>query len=164
LIKGGFSYRANREIHFAFEIWQASFVNHRIRNAEDYKHDHNYICENPVKAGLNERLELFAWSSASLGMELDATPPGLKSLRENLERSPSLMGALCFSSGEQRFSVAETSWTSIMRFGAGLENPGQKSLRENLERSPEFGGSPLLQRRGATLQRCGKELDFDYAL
>jgi putative transposase len=34
LIKGGFSYRAKREIHFAFEIWQASFVNHRIRDAE----------------------------------------------------------------------------------------------------------------------------------
>ena len=42
-IKGGFSYRAKREIHFAFEIWQASFVNHRIRDADDYKHHHTYI-------------------------------------------------------------------------------------------------------------------------
>src|SRR3984957_1223281 len=42
-IKGGFSYRAKKEIHFAFEIWQASFVNHRIRDAEDYKHHHTYI-------------------------------------------------------------------------------------------------------------------------
>jgi hypothetical protein len=25
----------------------------------------------------------------------------------------------------------------------------------------DLGGSPLLQQRGATLQRCGKELDFD---
>jgi putative transposase len=32
-IMGGFSYRAKREIHFAFEIWQASFVNHRIHDA-----------------------------------------------------------------------------------------------------------------------------------
>jgi putative transposase len=79
LIKGGFSYRAKREIHFAFEIWQASFVNHRIRDAEDYKHHHTYIWENPVKAGLSERPELFPWSSAALGMELDAAPPGLKS-------------------------------------------------------------------------------------
>ncbi len=77
-IKGGFSYRAKREIHIAFEIWQASFVNHRIRDAEDYKHHHTYIWENPVRAGLSERPELFAWSSASLGMELDAPPPGLK--------------------------------------------------------------------------------------
>ena len=78
LIKGGFSYRAKREIHFAFEIWQASFVNHRIRGAEDYKHHRSYIWENPVKAGLTERPELFAWSSAALGMELDAAPTGLK--------------------------------------------------------------------------------------
>ncbi len=39
---------------------------------------HPYIWENPVSAGLSERAELFAWSSASLGMELDAPPPGLK--------------------------------------------------------------------------------------
>ena len=44
-IKGGFSYRAKREIHFAFEIWQARFVNHRIRDAEDYQHHHTYIWE-----------------------------------------------------------------------------------------------------------------------
>ena len=31
-IKRGFSHRAKREIHFDLEIWQASFVNHRIRN------------------------------------------------------------------------------------------------------------------------------------
>ena len=78
LIKGGFSYRAKREIHFAFEIWQASFVNHRIRDAEDYQHHRTYIWENPVKAGLSERPELFAWSSAAPGIELDAPPPGLK--------------------------------------------------------------------------------------
>jgi len=77
-IKGGFSYRAKQEIHFAFEIWQANFVNHRIRDAEDYKYHHTYIWENPFKAGLNERPELFARSSASLGMELEVPPPGLK--------------------------------------------------------------------------------------
>ena len=53
-------------------------MNHRIRDVEDYKHHHTYIWEDPVKAGLSERPELFAWSSASLGMELDAPPPGLK--------------------------------------------------------------------------------------
>jgi putative transposase len=80
-IKGGFSYRAKRELHFAFEIWQASFVNHRIRDAQDYKHHHTYIWRPGLQsggAGLSERPELFAWSSASRGMELDAPPPGLK--------------------------------------------------------------------------------------
>jgi hypothetical protein len=42
-IKGGFSYRAKREINFPLEIWQASFVNHRIRDTEDYKYHHAYI-------------------------------------------------------------------------------------------------------------------------
>jgi putative transposase len=46
--------RVKREIHFAFEIWQASFVNHRVRDAEDYKHHHTYIWENPARAGLSE--------------------------------------------------------------------------------------------------------------
>jgi putative transposase len=77
-IKGSFSYRAKREINFGFEIWQASFVNHRIRDPEDYKYHHTYIWENPVRAGLSDRPELFAWSSASLGVALDAPPPGLK--------------------------------------------------------------------------------------
>src|SRR6202789_962954 len=77
-IKGGFSYRAKREINFPLEIWQASFVNHRIGDAEDYKHHPTYIWENPVRAGLSERPELFAWSSASLRVELDDPPPGLK--------------------------------------------------------------------------------------
>jgi putative transposase len=44
-IEGGFSYRAKREINFPLEIWQASFVNHRIRDTEDYKHHHTYIWE-----------------------------------------------------------------------------------------------------------------------
>jgi putative transposase len=37
-IKGGFCYLAKREIHFALEIGEASLVNHRIRDADDYKH------------------------------------------------------------------------------------------------------------------------------
>jgi putative transposase len=78
-IKGGFSFRAKREVHFASKIWQASFVNHRIRDSDDYKRHRNYIWENPVRAGLSQKPELFAWSSASLEMELDAPPPGLKS-------------------------------------------------------------------------------------
>jgi hypothetical protein len=50
---------------------------------------------------------------------------------------------------------------SIEIFVQSLRWQGLKSQRENLKRSPEFGGSPLLQQRGATLQRCGEKLDFD---
>src|SRR5882672_10143644 len=51
-IKGGFSFRAKRELHIAFEIWQASFVNHRIRDAEDHQHHRIDIWQNPVSPGL----------------------------------------------------------------------------------------------------------------
>jgi putative transposase len=78
-IQGGFSNRAKREIHFAFEIGQASFVNHRAFATQRITNTTTRTFgENPVRAGLSERPELFAWSSASLGMELDAPPPGLK--------------------------------------------------------------------------------------
>ena len=77
-IKGSFSYRAKLEMNFPLEIWQASFVNRRIRDAEDYQHHHTYIWQNPVRAGLSERPELFAWSSASLRAALDTPPQGLK--------------------------------------------------------------------------------------
>jgi putative transposase len=77
-IKGGFSYRAGRELQVQFEIWQAGFTNHRIHDAADYDQHRAYIRENPVKARLVERAELFPYSSAFPGMVLDAAPPGLK--------------------------------------------------------------------------------------
>jgi hypothetical protein len=39
-------------------------------------------------------------------------------------RGMKLVGALCFSGGKQRFSVAEKSSTSILRFSAGHEIQG----------------------------------------
>jgi hypothetical protein len=32
-IKGGFSFRAKKELGFAWSVWQESFTNHRIRDA-----------------------------------------------------------------------------------------------------------------------------------
>jgi putative transposase len=77
-IKGGFSFRAKRENYFPYEIWQSGFVNHRIHDAEDYRNHHDYILGNPVKGRLCEKPELFRWSSATLRIELDPPPPGLK--------------------------------------------------------------------------------------
>jgi hypothetical protein len=43
-----------------------------------------------------------------------------------------VVGALCFSRGNQRLSVARKSSILIMRFSAGLEESrGFRSLREN---------------------------------
>ena len=77
-IKGGFSNRVKKELNRNFPIWQASFTNHRIRDSEDYENHRVYIWQNPVEAGLVERAELFPYSSAFPGVEVDEAPPGLK--------------------------------------------------------------------------------------
>ncbi len=75
-IKGGFSYRARKELTFAGEIWQTSFYDRRVRDAEEYARFRNYIHMNPVRRGLAALLEEFLYSSARL--KLDAVPQWLK--------------------------------------------------------------------------------------
>ena len=77
-IKGGFSYRARKELNINTAIWQAGFTNHRIRDLQDYEHHRSYIHQNPVKAGLADAPELFPYSSASPGIATDPAPPWLK--------------------------------------------------------------------------------------
>ena len=77
-IKGGFSYRVKKELDLNFEIWEKSFTNHRIRDAADYYQHREYIHENPVEAKLVESAELFPYSSAYPGMDVDEAPPWLK--------------------------------------------------------------------------------------
>src|SRR5437660_4871271 len=77
-IKGGFSYRAKKELASNLEIWQKGFSDHRIRDASDYAEHILYIRQNPVRARLCEIAEEFPYSSAHVGFELDPAPQGLK--------------------------------------------------------------------------------------
>ena len=78
-IKGGFSFRAKKELAYRFLVWQEKgFTNHRIRDAEDYQRHREYIHHNPVKAGLVKIPSEYPYSSAFPGMELDPAPPWLK--------------------------------------------------------------------------------------
>lgn len=52
LIKGGFSYRAKRELQTKLGIWQRGFTDHRIRDTSDYAQHRHYIHQNPVRKGL----------------------------------------------------------------------------------------------------------------
>jgi REP element-mobilizing transposase RayT len=52
LIKGGFSFRAKRELEWSGEIWQPGFTDHRIRDEEDWLKHLAYIRNNPVNAHL----------------------------------------------------------------------------------------------------------------
>jgi len=77
-IKGGFSYRAKKELGSNLEVWQKGFSDHRIRDARDYAEHISYIRQNPVRARLCELAEEFPYSSAHIGFELDPAPQGLK--------------------------------------------------------------------------------------
>ena len=77
-IKGGYSYRAKKELCSNMEVWQKGFQDHRIRDASDYVLHVSYIHNNPVKERLCERPDQFPYSSARAGFELDAVPQGLK--------------------------------------------------------------------------------------
>jgi putative transposase len=75
-IKGGFSFRAKRELGFMHEIWQPSYYDRRVRDAEEYCGFRKYIRENPVKRGLAVRPEEHRYSSAwpEMGMKMDPSP------------------------------------------------------------------------------------------
>jgi putative transposase len=77
-IKGGFSFRAKKELRFQRLIWEESFTNHRIRDPDDYERHRDYIHQNPVKGGLAKTGSEYPHSSAFPGMEVDPAPPGLK--------------------------------------------------------------------------------------
>ncbi len=78
LIKGGFSFRAKRELGFGGEIWEKSFYDHRVRDWEEYCAFRTYIHLNPVRKGLAAAPEQYPYSSAKAGMKLDAVPQRLK--------------------------------------------------------------------------------------
>jgi putative transposase len=77
-IKGGFSYRAKKELGSNLEIWQRGFSDHRIRDAEDLDIHIHYIHLNPVKKHLCDSPATYPYSSAYPGWKLDAIPQWLK--------------------------------------------------------------------------------------
>jgi len=66
LIKGRFSFRANKELSFHGEIWQRGFSNVRVTDEASFQHHRQYIANNPVKAGLASSPEEYPYGSACL--------------------------------------------------------------------------------------------------
>jgi putative transposase len=77
-LKGGFSFRAKRELGWKGEVWIAGFSDHRIRDDEDLRVHSAYIARNPVKARLAEQAGQYAYSSANGQFDLDLFPRGAK--------------------------------------------------------------------------------------
>jgi putative transposase len=73
-IKGGFSFRAKKELGFNGEVWQRQYTEHRIKDARDYQEHASYIQQNPVRARLVARAEDWKYSSASIRDIIDRTP------------------------------------------------------------------------------------------
>lgn len=78
LIKGGFSFRAKRELEFCGGIWQTSFYDRRVRDAREFDAFRFYIHTNPVRRGLVQHGEEYPYSSATGEFLLDEVPQRLK--------------------------------------------------------------------------------------
>jgi putative transposase len=85
-IKGGFAFRAGRELGFMAPLWQKGFSEVRILDAEAYQHVAEYIRNNPVARHLVGEAAEFPHSSAHPGFELDAPPQGLKPIEIRYQR------------------------------------------------------------------------------
>jgi putative transposase len=79
-LKGGFSFRAKKELQYGHEIWQRGFSDHRIRDIADYETHKRYIHQNPVKRCLVFDAKAYPYSSASGMFTLDSLPQWLKPL------------------------------------------------------------------------------------
>lgn len=78
LIKGGYSHRAGQQLGPSLGIWARGYVDHRVRDMQDYESHRIYIHQNPVRRGLVSLPEQFAYSSANPKFQLDPVSQGLK--------------------------------------------------------------------------------------
>jgi len=78
MIKGGFSFRARKELGFGGGVWQSSSYDRRVRDAEEYFAFREYIRRNPVRRGLAVAAEKYPYSSAWPGLVLDGLPQRLE--------------------------------------------------------------------------------------
>jgi len=90
LIKGSFSFRANKELGFRGEIWQRGFSDVRINDELSFERHREYIENNPVKAGLANSSEEYPFGSAYLKKKkhAGAEARGLKQLIGTTEVVP----------------------------------------------------------------------------
>ncbi len=78
LIKGGFAFRAGKELGFHAPVWQKGFSEIRIVDSSAFLNAREYIHANPVKRGLAAADADYEYSSARSRFELDEPPQRLK--------------------------------------------------------------------------------------
>jgi len=77
-VKGGFSFRLKKELGYKWEVWQKSFNEHQVKDAEDYWNHVHYIHQNPVVARYVSGANEYEFSSARRRVELDRCPEHLR--------------------------------------------------------------------------------------
>lgn len=77
-VKGGFAFRAGRELGFRAPVWQKGFSEVRIYDVTAFEQVAGYIRNNPVVRRLVQEASEFPYSSAYPGFQLDPAPQGLK--------------------------------------------------------------------------------------
>ncbi len=65
-IKGGFSYRANKELGFRGEVWQRGFSDVRVVDERSFEKHRAYIDNNPVASGLAIAAQDYPFGTAYL--------------------------------------------------------------------------------------------------
>src|SRR5436305_14780622 len=78
LIKGGFSFRATKELGFGGEIWQTSFYDRRVRDVKGHYAVRDDIHVKPGKRGFASLPEEYLFSWSRTGFNLDGMPHRLK--------------------------------------------------------------------------------------
>jgi REP-associated tyrosine transposase len=78
LMKGGFSYRAKKELGIHGEIWQRGFSDEYVTDAAGYSARCEYIRQNPVRAGFARAPEDYPYGSRGSGVETDPMPEHLR--------------------------------------------------------------------------------------
>ena len=77
-IKGGFSYQCGKLLGVHSAIWQKSFLDRRVRDADEYARYREYIHQNAVRAGLVSAAEEYTYSSLNPKFQIDELPQRLK--------------------------------------------------------------------------------------
>jgi putative transposase len=128
-IKGGFSYRAKKELGSNMEVWQKGFSDHRIRDASDCRIHQIYVQQNPVRKHLCERGEEYPYSSARAGFELDPVPQGLKPRSFDEALTARLEGAPLQSNPSSGASE-DTPFQSNTSYGVSEDTPFQSNTSD----------------------------------
>jgi putative transposase len=72
LIKGSFSFRANKELGFRGEVWQRGYSDVQILDDQSFQQHREYIENNPVKTGLANRPDEYPFGTAYLKKQKNA--------------------------------------------------------------------------------------------